>query len=737
MGVEPDGEGAVRLVQFENAVGVLHRGGDLETIADDAGIEEESRAAPLVEACHTLQIEAVESSHERLTLLQDRQPGESCLVDFQDQPLEETVVVADRKAVLVIVVGTVERVVDGSVAVRAHDAMLSGYTSQRQMDIFPWILSCAVVVSAVAIVYRQVTVANAARAQRETGRFARDIIDNAGEGIVVYDRDLRYVLWNTFMKELTGLAPADILGRSALEAFPHLSEQQIDGLLRRALTGETVSSPDIHYYVPSTDRQGWMSSVYRPYIDDDGEIIGVVAFIRDITDRKAAEQQIEYQAYHDALTGLANRRLFQEHLTLALALAQRRHKQVAVLFLDLDHFKVVNDSLGHSVGDSLLQEVGRRLKGAVRHGDTVARVGGDEFTIVLQDLSRTQEAATVALNVLHTIAEPIVVQEHKLYVTASIGITLFPRDGDDAETLLKNADTAMYRAKADGRNTYRMSTQELSRSNHERMTVESGLHSALEAGQFSLLYQPQIDVETMEIVGMEALLRWNHPERGVILPEEFIGIAEDRGLILPIGDWVLRQACRDVRRFHDRGLQHFRVAVNLSPRQFRDPALGAAVESALSDAGVQAETLELEITESVAMENVDLTMATLEHFRRSGVAIAIDDFGTGHSSLSYLKRFPLDALKIDRTFVSDLPDSFEDAAIVSSVVQLANGLGLRVVAEGVETAEQLEFLKDAGCREVQGFYFSHPIEIEAILALVTAPSPAAATLQRAQAGPAG
>jgi diguanylate cyclase (GGDEF)-like protein/PAS domain S-box-containing protein len=556
---------------------------------------------------------------------------------------------------------------------------------------------------------------------RETGRFARDIIDNAGEGIVVYDRELRYVLWNQFMKELTGLGPEDVLGRPATEVFPHLSEQQIDLLLHRALLGETVSSPDVHYFVPSTNRQGWVSAVYRPYIDDDGEILGVVALIRDITERKAAEQQIEYQAYHDALTGLANRHLFREHLTLALALAQRRSKQVAVLFLDLDHFKVVNDSLGHTVGDGLLQEVARRLKSAVSEGDTVARVGGDEFTIVLQDLSRAQEAASVAGNVLRTIAEPMIIHGHRLYMTTSIGITVFPEDGDDAETLLKNADTAMYRAKAEGLNTYQMSTPELSRSTHERMTVESGLHSALEAGQFVLLYQPQIDVETMEVVGMEALIRWNHPERGVILPEDFIHIAEERRLILPIGDWVLRQACRDVRRFHDRGMRHFRVAVNLSARQFRDASLASAVESALADAGVSPETLELEITETVAMENVDLTMSTLEHFRRAGVTIAIDDFGTGHSSLSYLKRFPLDALKIDRAFVTDLPDSFEDAAIVSSLIQLANGLGLRIVAEGVETLEQLDFLKDAGCREVQGFYFSYPVEVEQVEELVTRP----------------
>ena len=581
------------------------------------------------------------------------------------------------------------------------------------------VLILAAIIATAAVVYRQLAAVRAARDHNETERFARDIIDNAAEGIVVYDRELRYVLWNDFMTELTGIEAADVLGRPAADVFPHIVEQRVDELLQRALDGETVSSPDVHYYVPTTGRQGWVSAVYRPYVDASEQIVGVVALIRDITERKEAEQQIEYQAYHDALTGLANRNLFQEHLSLALALAQRRDKRVAVLFLDLDHFKVVNDSLGHSIGDALLQEVGQRLRSAVRDGDTVARVGGDEFTIVLQELMRPQDAAVVAQNVLRRIAEPMEISGHRLFVTASIGITLFPDDGEDAETLLKNADSAMYRAKADGRNTYQMSTRELSRATHERMTVENGLHLALEAGEFALLYQPQIDVETMTVVGMEALLRWKHPERGVILPEEFISVAEERGLILPIGDWVLRQACLDVRRFHDRGLTHFRVAVNLSARQFRDPALGATVASALRDSGIRPETLELEITESVAMENVQLTMTALEEFRAAGVAIAIDDFGTGHSSLSYLKRFPLDALKIDRTFVTDLPDSFEDAAIVSSVIQLANGLGLRVVAEGVETVEQLQFLKDAGCREVQGFYFCTPVAIEKLEALVT------------------
>ncbi|HVE73247.1 MAG TPA: EAL domain-containing protein [Thermoanaerobaculia bacterium] len=576
------------------------------------------------------------------------------------------------------------------------------------------LVAVSVVVATVAVVYRQIALVRSARAQSEAERFARDIIDNAGDGIAVFDRQLRCVLWNEFMQELTDLEALAAIGRPAAELFAQ--EQQVDEMLGRALAGETVSSPDLQF------GGRWVSAVVRPYVDDEtGEVSGVIALARDITERKMAERQIEYQAYHDALTGLANRRLFQEHLSLALALAQRREKTVAVLFLDLDHFKVINDSLGHSVGDALLQHVAARLRNAVRDGDTVARVGGDEFTIVLQELSAPQEAAIVAQKVLRTIAAPMEISGHRLYVTASIGITISPNDGEDAETLLKNADAAMYRAKGEGRNNYQMSTRELSRSTHERMTVESGLHLALEAGEFALLYQPQIDVETMDVVGMEALLRWRHPERGVILPEEFIHVAEERGLILPIGDWVLRQACLDVRRFHERGMPNFRVAVNLSARQFRDPSLASSVESALRDSGIPARTLELEITESMAMENVKLAMTTLEQFRRTGVAIAMDDFGTGHSSLSYLKRFPIDALKIDRSFVADLPDQFEDAAIVSSVIQLANGLGLRVVAEGVETSEQLDFLREAGCREVQGFYFSYPAPIEELLSLIAAP----------------
>jgi len=572
-------------------------------------------------------------------------------------------------------------------------------------------VSVALLVVALYIVIRQIIFIRSERALLESHQFATEIITNAGEGIIVYDKQLRYVVWNQFMEELTGLTSDDVIGRRAVDVFPHITEQHVDELLVRALNGETVAAPDIHYYVPGggEQRQGWASAVYRPHRDGLGHIIGVIALIRDITQRKKAEQQIEYQAYHDALTGLANRRLFHEHLTLALALASRRRRTVGVLFLDLDHFKLVNDTLGHTLGDDLLRQISARLRDCVREGDTVARVGGDEFTIVLQDMEAKEDAALVAQKVLHAIAAPIDLGGNRIYVTASIGITLFPDDGDDAETLLKNADNAMYRAKAEGRNTYQMSTQEMNRSSQERLTLESGLHQAIEREEFELYYQPQIDLRTMKIVGMEALLRWHHPQRGLMAPGSFISVAEERGHIVVIGDWVLRTACRQARSFLDKGLQEFRVAVNLSARQFRERGLAESVEAAVNAAGIDPHCLELEITESVAMENVELTLKILTTLRKIGITIAIDDFGTGHSSLSYLKRFPIDTLKIDRGFVEDLPDRFEDAAIVRSVIQLARGLNLRVIAEGVETREQLTFLRQHDCREVQGYFFSYPV----------------------------
>ncbi|HEY8133750.1 MAG TPA: EAL domain-containing protein [Thermoanaerobaculia bacterium] len=544
---------------------------------------------------------------------------------------------------------------------------------------------------------------------RRESDLATDIMSNAAEGIVVYDRELRCQVWNRFMEELTGLRAEEVLGKRAADFFPVVGEQPIEDVLSRVLRGETVSLSETSYMVPGSDRQGWITASYRPQYDTKGNVTGIIGRVLDLTERKHTEQQMEYQSYHDSLTGLANRRLFQEHLTLAIALAQRKRRPVAVLFLDLDHFKVVNDSLGHTMGDTLLREIATRLRTSVREGDVVARVGGDEFTIVLQELEKKEDAAAMAQRVLRIVAEPIDVDGQRLYITTSIGITVYPDDGEDAETLLKNADSAMYRAKAVGRNTYEMSTQELSRSMQERLTLESGLHQAMERNEFEVYYQPQIDIRSMRIVGMEALLRWRHPERGLMSPGSFLSVAEERGFIVLIGDWVLRTALNQARAFREMGFHDFRVAVNLSARQFRELSLVDSIESAVKQSKLDPSCLELEITETVAMENIDLTFKVLERLRRTGITIAIDDFGMGHSSLSYLKRFPIDCLKIDRNFVEDLPDRFEDAAIVRSVIELAQGLNLRVVAEGVETKPQLDFLREHGCKEVQGFYFGFPV----------------------------
>jgi diguanylate cyclase (GGDEF)-like protein/PAS domain S-box-containing protein len=543
---------------------------------------------------------------------------------------------------------------------------------------------------------------------RDTEEFNEDILENVGEGIVILDRELRYLLWNPFMEKLSGMKASEVLGKCATDLFPYFREQGVDAYLKMALEGRDVVTPEVRYSDSHT-RGGWTSAHCLPRRDQTGQVTGVIVFIRDVTLRRQAEDQIQYQAFHDLLTGLGNRSLFQDHLTLAVAIAQRRKRVVAVLFLDLDHFKLVNDTFGHTFGDELLKAVAERLKNCVRRVDTVARIGGDEFAIVLQDMERQEDAADLARKVVEIVAQPLEINGQRLYVTASIGVSIFPHDGEDAETLLKNADNAMYRAKSEGRNNYQLCTPELRKWVQERLTLESGLHRALERGEFVLHYQPEVDLATYEITGMEALLRWDDPERGLLPPGSFISLAEERGLIVPIGVWVLREACRQAREFQGFGFPNFRVAVNLSARQFRDPNLMNHIDRALAESGLDPQCLELEITESIAMLDVDHSLRVLNAMRMRGITIAIDDFGTGHSSLSYLKRFTIDALKIDRVFISDITTGDSDQAIVSAIIALAHGLKLRVIAEGVEKEEQLEFLKKSGCEEVQGFLFSYPL----------------------------
>ncbi|HJQ38914.1 MAG TPA: PAS domain S-box protein [Thermoanaerobaculia bacterium] len=429
--------------------------------------------------------------------------------------------------------------------------------------------------------------------------------------------------------------------------------------------------------------------------------------IIDITDRKHAQEQMEYQAYHDSLTGLPNRLLFRDRISVALAHAKRAGRGAAVMFLDLDQFKLVNDTLGHTVGDRLLQAIGSRLVHCVRAEDTVARMGGDEFTILLADLSDRRAASPVAQKVLEAVRHPVHVDQHELYVTTSIGIAMFPDDGTDAETLLKNADRAMYRAKDLGRDNFQYATPAHFEMADTRLALERSLHHAIDREEFEVQYQPMVEIATGRVVGAEALVRWRHPEHGLMQPEEFIPLAEETQLIVPLGAWVLRTACKQMKAWHDAGHPWLRIAVNLSPRQFQDQQLVTTVEAILSEVGFPPTYLDLEITESTAMQNAEMSLSILNRLKEMGIRISIDDFGTGYSSLSYLKRFPIDTVKIDQDFVRDLtPD---DAAIISAVISMARALNLRVIAEGVETEEQLAFLRREQCSEMQGFLFSEPL----------------------------
>ena len=442
-------------------------------------------------------------------------------------------------------------------------------------------------------------------------------------------------------------------------------------------------------------------------------LTGVVhATVVDISDRKRAEEQIEFHAYHDVLTHLPNRKLFTDRLRHALTHAKRAGKSVAVMFIDLDHFKTINDTLGHTAGDELLLEMAKRLRDCVREDDTVARLGGDEFTIILADLRHPEDALLIAQKILDAVQKPLSVSGMPVTTSASVGISLYPVDGTDAEALLRNADSAMYRAKEAGRNTYQLCTDEMKRRAMERLSLETRLRSAIRDEQLMLAYQPQIDLLTGQTIGVEALVRWNDPERGVIEPSAFIPIAEETRLIVPLGEWVLRTACRQTKEWHDLGAGPLRVAVNLSARQFQQHDLVDMMRSVLDEVDLDPSALELEITETTAMQNADVSVEVLRALRRIGVGISIDDFGMGYSSLNYLKRFPISAVKIDRAFVNDLATDEGDAAIVSAVIGMARSLRLRVVAEGVENAAQFAFLRSRKCDEAQGFYFSRPVSAD-------------------------
>ena len=435
------------------------------------------------------------------------------------------------------------------------------------------------------------------------------------------------------------------------------------------------------------------------------------AHVADVQ-RQQAEEQLAQLAHYDALTGLPNRSLFQDRLGQAIARAHRNERPVALMFLDLDRFKEINDTLGHEAGDRVLKAAGARLQASLREGDSIARLGGDEFTVMLEDVESAERVRGVAQKLLRAFAEPMKVSGQDLFVTPSIGIALYPADGADVDSLLKHADTAMYHAKSEGRDNFQFYAATMSEAANERLSLEGSLRHALERKEFLLHYQPVVRLGSGEISSVEALLRWQHPQQGLLAPGRFVAVAEQTGLIVPIGEWVLREACAQAMRWQAAGLRPLRVAVNLSARQFRKPGLVEAIRGALRESGLASEWLMLEITETLLMENPAASGAVLGAMKEVGTHMALDDFGTGYSSLAYLKHFPLDLLKIDGSFVRGLPDDADDVAIVKATIGLAHSLGLQTTAEGVETQAQLAFLREHGCRYGQGYLFSKPVVAE-------------------------
>lgn len=530
-----------------------------------------------------------------------------------------------------------------------------------------------------------------------------------------------------------------VYARSMAEAEAHIAEDALDIALLdlglpdthglEAVRRARLAAPDLPLVVlTGMDDEVMAAQALREGAQDyliKGEMDtrGLFRALRYAVERKSMEEtarrmalEIAHTAEHDFLTGLPNRFLLSERIAHAVALAERHEKKLAVLFLDLDGFKRINDSLGHSMGDMLLKSVARRLVTCVRSTDTVSRQGGDEFVVLLSEIAQAEDAALSAQRILESVSRAHSVDQQELHITTSVGVSIYPDDGRDSESLIKNADTAMYQAKDAGRQTYRFFTAAMNDRAVERQFIEEGLRRALERDEFLLHYQPRFCLETGAITGAEALIRWMHPTRGLIPPAQFIPIAEECGLIMPIGEWVLDQACSQAKRWDEAGLSLGTISVNVSAMQFRE--FPRRVYTILEQTGLDPNRLELELTESVLMTRRDAVALTLQHLRGRGVKISIDDFGTGYSNLSYLQKFPVDALKIDKSFVRQISTHGEDPGLVTAIIDMARALKLRVVAEGVETRDELQFIKDRGCDEGQGFYFSRPLASSAFAELM-------------------
>jgi len=544
--------------------------------------------------------------------------------------------------------------------------------------------------------------------QQSEQRF-RQLVSMSSDWYWEQDREFRFTMVTGGFTEKAGILVERLLGRARWEFIDAISETEAG---RAHIAQVRAHQPFTDFEYQLRDDNGdtrWFLVNGQPVFDEHGGFAGYRGTGSDITERKLTEQRVHHVAQHDVLTGLPNRSLLQDRLSQAVAYASRSGSPVWVMLIDLDRFKFVNDSMGHKAGDVLLMTVAARLRACLRDSDTVARLSGDEFVVLVSENGDQQLTPEIVGRVMNAVAQPVLLGTKEFFVTCSIGVSVYPSESTPADELIEHADIAMYRAKKLGRNNFQFYTPAMNEESLERVRIEGALRNALERDEFVLYYQPQLDMKTGKIVGMEALIRWQHPELGMVPPGRFVSIAEETGLIVPIGAWVLRTACAQNKAWQEAGFDKLRVAVNLSARQFGAPDLIENLEAVLKDTGLEAKYLEIELTESLFMSDITPAVELLHRMKALGVNLSIDDFGTGYSSLSYLSRFPIDVLKIDRSFVADITRDANDEAIVTSIIALAHNLKLAVIAEGVETGEQLDYLRRHGCDEMQGYYFSRPV----------------------------